>query len=863
MTQAKRTPMMEQYLGVKAQYPEMLLFFRMGDFFELFFEDAVIAARELQITLTSRNAQAEDPIPMCGIPHHALEEYARILLDRGYTIAVCDQVEDPRQAKGLVRREVTRVLTPGTVVEEAALEGSAANYLAALLVEDDGAAAAWADVSTGQWSGIAAKDPETVLMWLAKIEPREVLVPDDRQGGSLPSLLEVRRVTRWPGAHFDLASATARILAAQEVASLFPLDLADKPRLTRCCGALLAYLEMTQRCPATHLRPFSPIDIKDGLLIDDITTRNLELFRTLDGRKGRGTLWYLLDATRTPMGARLLAARLRQPWRELRPIQRSHAAVRFLVEQEDARRRLRQLLDGVADLERLTTRVVLGRATPRDLAALRSSLTHLPPLRTWFTHSPQLPEALATIVAAWDDLDELASLLVQALAENPPSVSTEGGIFRRGFDAPLDELLELAEHGEEAMRRLLETEQTRCNLPKLKLGYNRVFGYYFELSRAQAEGAPPHFIRRQTLAGAERYVTEELKALEERILGAAEARTSREYTLFVELRSTVAGFHHRLMAQAVRLAELDVYQSLAETAARHGWCQPEMHEGMDIVLKESRHPVVEMAVGRGRYIPSDIALEEPTRMLLLTGPNMAGKSTILRQTALACILAHMGSFVPASAARIGLCDRVFSRVGASDNLAAGHSTFMVEMIETARILRQATRRSLIILDEIGRGTSTYDGMALAFAVAEDLAQRHGGIRTLFATHYPELTALEAILPRIRNCTMAIKEWRGEIVFLHRLVPGPSDRSYGIEVARLAGVPPAVIRRAQEVLRTLEQQDTKKAAARRFSQASLPVHPPALRHPILEELMDLPLEGLSPEMAFALILRWKKLLEERP
>ncbi|MEJ5242409.1 MAG: DNA mismatch repair protein MutS [Desulfomicrobiaceae bacterium] len=860
MTQTKMTPMMEQYLGVKAQYPEALLFFRMGDFFELFFEDAEIAARELQIALTSRNPHAEHPVPMCGIPHHALHEYSRILLERGYSIAVCDQVEDPRQAKGLVRREVTRVLTPGTVVEDASLEAESANFLAAVLVEDDGAAVAWADVSTGQWSGVAAKDADTVLAWLSKIEPREILVPD-RQQTPLPPGIAARRITRWPLAHFDLASAAERVKSAQRVASLSALDLEDTPQLTRCCGALLSYLEMTHRCPATHLQPFSPVDIRAGLLIDDLTTRNLEIFRTLDGRKGKGTLWHLLDATRTPMGARLLAARLRQPWRDQAPIERMLDAVAFLRDHDQERQALARLLDDVYDLERLATRIHMNRTNPRDLAALRHTLTMLPRLRGWLARLQPLPEELATIEHHWDDLAEAADLLTRALADNPPALITEGGIFRSGFDPRLDELLELSEHGEEALGRLLQEEQERSALPKLKLGYNRVFGYYFELSRAQADGAPAHFIRRQTLATAERYITDELKKLEERILGACEARKAREYELFTELRATLAKWHPRLTAQADRLARLDVAQSLAEAALRHGWCRPEIHEGMDIVLRQSRHPVVEAAVGRGNTIPSDIRLEDPTRMLLITGPNMAGKSTILRQTAIACILAQIGSFVPAASARIGLCDRIFSRVGASDNLAQGYSTFMVEMIETARILRQATRRSLVILDEIGRGTSTFDGMSLAWAVAEELMRRHGGIRTLFATHYHELTALEASLPGVQNCTMAIKEWKGEIIFLHRLVPGPSDRSYGIEVARLAGVPAPVIQRAKEILRQLEARGKKTVSCTPLRFTDAPSQPSP--HPVLRELQALSLASIAPDEALALVTRWKHLVETSP
>lgn len=889
----KLTPMYEQYLSIKEEYPDALLFYRMGDFYELFFHDAEVAARELQLALTSRSRDA-DGIPMCGVPWHAAEAYMSQLVEKGFKVAVCDQIEDPRMAKGLVKRAVTRVVTAGTALEEANLEAKAHTYLGALLWDEERSAGgfAWMDVSTGAWSGLQATKEPDLWQWALKLSPRELLVSEQAQTPAALRLQDSIQLVRVPyRSHFEPKQALHRVLAAQGVAEAGALGLDKRPELLQACGALIAYLERTQKQDPSHLAAFRPMDVGRYLVLDEVTERNLELFRRLDGRKGIGTLWNVLDYTRTPMGGRLLEERLHSPWRELGPILENQDAVAFFYQEHDVRHAVRKALESVYDIERLSTRISLNRCQPRDLTALKESLSALPSVRTALSQMTGdalptaeeyrgdfLPAALMRLVQKWDNLDDVCSLLLRALVDEPPVQVTDGGLFRAGYNAELDELLDLVEHGEARLQDLLQTEQTACNLPKLKLGYNRVFGYYFELTKAQQScPVPEHFQRRQTLANAERFTTERLKELEEKLLSAAESRKSVEYKLYQDLRRLLADVRHRLLFMADLLSQIDFWQSLGEVASRLGWCRPELHEGTEMRIREGRHPVVEAVIGRTSFIPNDLYLDEKRRLALITGPNMAGKSTVLRQTALLCILAQMGSFVPATEARLGLVDRVFSRVGASDNLAQGQSTFMVEMMETARILRQASKRSLVILDEIGRGTSTFDGLALAWAVVEELVRRAGGgVRTLFATHYHELTALEGTVPGVFNMNIAIREWNGDIVFLRRLIPGPADRSYGIEVARLAGVPSSVVLRAREILGQLEQTRAKTGLNRTESLslpglevktgsvATLPTvteatqEPPPHPHPVLRALRDLDPDTLTPLGALKVLSEWKML-----
>ncbi|MCH5276219.1 MAG: DNA mismatch repair protein MutS [Desulfovibrionaceae bacterium] len=878
----KITPMYEQYLRIKEEYSDALLFYRMGDFYELFFEDAEIAARELQLALTSRS-RGEDGVPMCGVPWHAAEAYISQLVEKGYKIAVCDQVEDPRSARGLVKRAVTRVVTAGTALDDANLEAKAHNYLGALFWNGGAGGFAWLDVSTGAWSGLQSAKLAELWQWVFKLSPRELLVPEQAEVPASLKLQSAVQLVRVPyRSHFEPGHALERVLAAQGVAEAGALGLDRRPELTQACGALIAYLEQTQKQDPSHLAPFHPLDVGRYLILDEITERNLELFRRLDGRKGTGTLWSVLDRTCTPMGGRLLEERLRCPWRDMGPIAETQDVVTLMLESSRLRVELRKALDSVYDMERLSTRISLNRCQPRDLAALRESLSALPSVRAALLPHEEslptaeeaqgdcLPSALFRLLRRWDDMSDLAELLNRALVDELPVQVTDGGLFRPGYNADLDELLDLVEHGESRLQALLAEEQNACHLPRLKLGFNRVFGYYFELSKAQQTGpVPGHFQRRQTLANAERFTTERLKELEERLLSAAESRKSLEYKLYQDLRLRLAEARPRLLFMAGMLAQLDYWQSLAEVAARQNWCRPALHEGPEIHIREGRHPVVEAVIGQASFIPNDLHIDEERRLILITGPNMAGKSTVLRQTAIMCILAQMGSFVPAAEARIGLVDRVFSRVGASDNLAQGQSTFMVEMMESARILRQATRRSLVILDEIGRGTSTFDGLALAWAVVEDLARRGGGsIRTLFATHYHELTSLDGLVPGVYNMNIGVREWNGDIIFLRRLLPGPADRSYGIEVARLAGVPAPVVQRAREILARLEQTRGRANAARLESMslpglerqappAPEPAHEaPAPVHPVLLALRDINPDTLSPMAALKLLSDWK-------
>ncbi len=875
MSTIKTTPMVEQYLRIKEENKDALLFFRMGDFYELFFEDAETAARELQITLTSRNPNADLKMPMCGVPHHAVEEYLRQLIDKGYKVAICDQVEDPRTAKGLVKRAVTRVLTPGTVVEDGGLKAKSGNYLAALYW-DGGAGAgglAWIDFSTGEWSGLFSRQLDQLQQWMLKLDPRELLVPE---GLSEPAPVtgfrgRVNRLSETP--FFHRAGGEKRILKAQGVSSLAPLDLENKPQLVQACGALLAYLHQTQKQDLDHLSPFRPLNLSRHLLLDEVTERNLELFKTLDGSRGPGTLWHVVDRTKTPMGGRLLHSRLRQPWRDLGPVQENLDMVGCLLRDDGLRNRIRQHLDQVYDLGRLSTRILLNRSTPKDFVSLRTSLSALPAMNELLRELPgqDRPRLWTTTLTEWDELSDVAELLQHSLVDSPPPVITEGGLFQSGYDQQLDEILELTEHGEDKLRQLLEHERQAFDLPKLKLGYNRVFGYFFELSRAHKGPVPEHFARRQTLANSERYLTPQLKELEERLFSASEKRKVLEYELFQTLRARVAKERKRLLHMARVLARLDVWQGLAETARQEEWVRPELHTGLEIEIKGGRHPAVESCQGRATYIPNDVALGDRSRLLLITGPNMAGKSTVLRQTAIIALLAQSGSFVPAAAARIGLCDRIFTRVGASDNLARGQSTFMVEMTETARILRQAGKRSLVLLDELGRGTSPFDGLAPAWSVVEELCARgEGGVRTLFATHYHELTDLEDKIPAVRNFNIAVTEWKGDIVFLRRLLPGPADRSYGIEVARLAGVPRNVVHRAGEILSELEaKSDRLRGGVARQTTLRGSLLPELLREEapaqqtsphggdtLLQELKALNLDRLTPLEAMNILHTWK-------
>lgn len=893
----KLTPMYEQYLGIKKQYPDTILFYRMGDFYELFFHDAEIAARELQLALTSRNKG--EYIPMCGIPWHAADAYFSQMVEKGYKVAICDQVEDPKNAKGLVKREVTKILTAGTVIDDANLQSKQHTYLGAVFWQDGLGAFAWLDVSTGYWTGVQAAKESELWQWVYKVDPKELLIPS---GMEVPELVKINGTAQLvylnAASHFDLKRSEKRVLDVQKVQELSALGLEKKPALVRVCGALLAYIEQTQKYVPSYLSAFEPMDTGMYMVIDEVTERNLEIFRRYDGKKGLGTLLHELDLCQTPMGGRLLEERLRYPYKDTAKILLHQEAVEHFFANPHKLQALRGYLDRVYDLERLSTRISVNRFYPKDFLALRDSLACLPEIFSVLQQEDgslptdktltfeNVPQGLGRLLKNWDSCEDIYGLLADSLLDSVPQQITEGMLFKAGFNAELDELIDVMEHGESRLQELLLHEQEKSNLPKLKIGYNRVFGYYFELSKAQQQPVPDYFERRQSLVNAERFITPELKELENKILSASEKRNELEYKLFQDLRERIAQERPRLLFMAGLIAQIDYWQALAECARKKGWVKPVLHSGNSIVIKEGRHPVVEAVIGKSHFIPNDLTVDEKRRLLLITGPNMAGKSTVLRQSAIICLLAQMGSFVPASFAEIGIVDRIFSRVGASDNISRGQSTFMVEMMETARILRQSTKKSFVILDEIGRGTSTFDGLALAWAVAEELLKRaNGQIRTLFATHYHELTALEGKLDGVYNMNIAIKEWNNDIVFLRRLIPGPADKSYGVEVARLAGVPAHVVHRAKELLALLEESKEKAEkraehvllpglvpeSGRSGTDAALEEVPPfscniqeqtekaSKEHPILKELAEINLNSLTPLDCMRLLFEWKEKL----
>ncbi len=846
------TPMLSQYLAVKERHPDALLFFRLGDFYELFFEDARIAARELEITLTSRDGK----VPMCGVPWHAAEGYLARLVSRGHKVAVCEQLEDPAQARGILRREVVRVVTPGTLTAEGALEAGSNNFLLALAGREDAVGLAAADLSTGelmlgQFEGEGALG--RALDEVGRLAPAECLLePALAAACGLEERVRERVETVFSAVAPErfLPELAARQLREHlGVATLAGYGCEDKPLAVAAAGAVLAYLQETQQGSVEHLRSVSVLDQEDALAMDETARRHLELIRRPDGER-RGSLLWVLDRTTTACGARTLRRFLERPLRRSADVRRRADAVEELVRKDLWREDLRATLRQVRDLERLGGRVSLGTAGPRDLGQLAASVEVLPRLRELATAAESA--VLRELAVRLDPLEDLGRRLRSALAEELPLRPGDGGIIRDGFSTEVDELRRAARQGKDWVARLEGAEREATGIRSLKVGYNKVFGYYLEVSHANRHLVPERYQRRQTLAGAERYVTGELKEQEERILGAEERLLALEERLFRELAAAVAQKIATLLATARAVGELDALASLAEAAAERGYVRAEVVDGPGIEIREGRHPVLEVTMGAERFVPNDCRLDEGRSVLLITGPNMGGKSTYMRQVALIVLLAQVAGFVPARAARIGVADRIFTRVGASDDLAGGMSTFMTEMAEVARILHQATPRSLVILDEIGRGTSTYDGLAIAWAVLEHLHEHPARrARTLFATHYHELTALADSLPRAANLSVAVREQGAEVRFLHRVVEGAADRSYGIQVARLAGVPPEVLRRAEQLLAELESSQGvavgREASAPAYHQLSLFRPGP---DPVIQEILALdpfrmtPLEALN-------------------
>ncbi|MDI3299071.1 MAG: DNA mismatch repair protein MutS [Bacillota bacterium] len=856
-------PLLEQYLRIKAEHPEALLFFRLGDFFELFFEDAEIAARELDLVLTGRELQKGRRVPMCGVPHHAAESYIRRLVEKGYRVALCEQMEDPRLARGLVERQVIRVISAGTLLEPGLLDAGRNNFLAAVAPGRRALGLAYADASTGEFrTGEWATGEEGWLEELDRLQPAEVLLPE-----GLPAELEEAlsgrglRITLRPARDFDPARASARLREHFQTASLAAFDLETRPQGAAAAGALLAYLADSQPAGVAQLTEIRLLQPGEAMLLDAATRRNLEL--TQRGPEGgrQGTLLETLDGTVTALGLRTLRRWIERPLTRAEAVNRRLDAVETLVRNPLERARLRKLLGGVRDAERLATRAVLGLAGPRDLLEIAQTLEAAEAVRQ-LLGGMALPELLAGLAAALEPPPGLAEELRRALVDEPPSALGEGDVIRPGYDAEVDRLRSLSRNSEDEIRAIEQRERERTGIRSLRLGYNRVFGYYIEVSRAQRNQVPPDYVRKQTLANAERYVTEELRALEERVESAREALARREAELFAALRGRVGAELARLRAMAGALGRLDALQGLAEVAAQRGYVRPRVDDGERIEIVQGRHPVVERALGPGEFVPNDVVLAPERRILLITGPNMAGKSTYARQVAVLVLAAQVGSFLPAESAHIGVVDRIFTRIGSADDLAAGKSTFMVEMGEVAHILRQATPRSLVVLDEVGRGTSTFDGLSLAWAVTEYLHDRVGA-RTLFATHYHELTGLEAKLPALVNLTMAVEEEGGRILFLRRVKPGAASRSYGIEVARLAGIPAEVLRRAERILERLEREQARRAARGRLEGSpeaeQLTLLPPPELLQVLEELRRIDVERTTPLEALERLAAWQALL----
>ena len=845
-----QTPMMTQYLSIKREHPDALLFYRMGDFYEMFFDDAKEAARLLGITLTSRSKGA-DAIPMAGIPVRAVDTYLQKLIRLGTRVAICEQVQDPREAKGLVERKVVRIVTAGTLTEEEVLEGSRPNFLAACALAGDQAGLAWLDLSTGQFQTSACL-ADHLEDELSRIEPAELLLPEafrgDREDRGNP-FASLQSPVRWcPDFDFNPSEAEKELSRFFRMHNLegFGLSLDVHAPSIASAGALIRYVQETQKTALPHIRQIEIFQRSNRMILDRATRTSLELVQTQRGDRN-GSLLAEIDRTRTPMGARLLRERVLIPFTDRASILHAQGGVQECFEEPGLRADLREALGQVHDLERLSARLSTGRATPRDLVGLQRSIEQIPVLLERLMDVGS--ELLTSIRDHTDPLQDIARKIADRVVEDPPLTVKEGGIIREGYDSELDELRSIGSEGKDWMLRFQEREIEATGIQGLKVGYNRVFGYYIEISRsANHDSIPANYIRKQTVKNAERYVTPELKEFETRVLKSEELSRDMEYNLFTQLRDELAREISRILDTARAVAELDVAAALAEFAIERAWCRPSLEEDTRLEIQDGRHPVLEGMMNGEPFVPNDTSLTPPaSNLLLITGPNMAGKSTYIRQVALIVLLAQIGSYVPARQAEIGVVDRIFTRVGAGDDITRGSSTFMVEMQETANILNNASPSSLVILDEVGRGTSTYDGLSLAWAICEALHDRIG-CRTLFATHYHEMTELADELEGVHNAHVAVREWNDEIVFLHRIQQGGTDKSYGIHVARLAGLPADILARSQEILSQLEKEGQSLVPAHRSAipgqrkQLDL-FRPPSER--LLSELEDLDPDTLSP------------------
>jgi len=870
---AKLTPAMRQFVTFKQKYPDCILFFRMGDFYETFYEDAKICSKVLGLTLTSRS-KANNPIPLAGVPYHAVDGYIKKMLQAGYRVAVCEQVEDPKKAKGVVKRDVVRIITPGTLTDDMLLTAKEDNFLCAIsLGTKHDAAISWVDISTGHF--FVQSVPENRLLdELLRLSPAECLLADRRgelfEAETKKLTAEITQltnsiVTERPGWYFDTYQARQRLLKHFGTATLegFGITEADDGLITPA-GAIIEYLNETQKTTLGHIRSLRKIDRTSFLQIDPTSLRSLEILQTIRSETTRGSLLECLDCTETGMGGRMFRNLLCMPLHDLGAIELRQDAVEDLKQAEDQLSAIRSLLNSLADTERIAARVSTYRATPRDLVALAQTLRKIPSIREIL--QPFTADLLIKLTGQCDSMDELADLLEAAIEPQCPVHLRDGGVIRTGFDEKLDQLRLISKDGRSWLKNYQKEQIEQTGIANLKIGFNKVFGYYIEVSHAAAEKVPADYVRKQTIKNAERYITEQLKQYETQLLDADERAVELEQQLFEQVRRQTAQFVNRLQKLAETIAHCDCLAGLAFLAKRSNYIRPKLTTGKELLISDGRHPVLDEMLG-AEFVPNDIELGNRTGdCLIVTGPNMSGKSTYIRQVALLVLMAQTGSFIPAKEATIGLVDRIFTRVGASDELVRGQSTFMVEMTETANILNNATEKSLVILDEVGRGTSTYDGLSLAWAVTEHIAAKLK-CRTLFATHYHELTELAELFTNIKNCNVAVREWMDEVVFLHKILPGGTDKSYGIHVAKLAGVPKSILDRSKEILEELESTFQKEASGEHLAKHKTK-EPDAdslfvRKHmSVLEKLGTIDLDNLTPIEAINLLNRIKREINEK-
>jgi len=859
------TPLLRQYKSIKERFKDAILFFRMGDFYEMFYEDAIVASKILEIALTTRDKRSPDPVPMCGIPYHALNSYLPKLIREGYKVAICEQVENPAEAKGIVKREVVKIVTPGTLLDGDLLEPGDNNFIASLYGNGP-SGLAFMDISTGDFFITESRIMEDILTEFTRIEPKEIIIPPDMDLGDFIKRQSYKIcINTYPEEIFENPESMEEV--KRYIQSEDHMDMSNLNLSLKAASALLFYLRETQKTAIRNINAIKILRPEEYMTIDETTRDNLEIVRSLRGDK-RGSLFYHMDRTITPMGGRLLKHWLLHPLMNIHEIRTRQDAVEELVNHFSLREEIRNILKSISDMERIISRISLRAANARDLVALRRCIERLPDLRNCI--SSLSASLFNRILQMLDPLEDVGKLIAMAIADDPPLSITEGGIIRDGYNEELDELRMLSRETKKWLASFEARERKRTGIESLKVRYNRVFGYYIEVTKANLKYVPSEYMRKQTLVNAERFITPELKDYESRILGAEERIKGLEYSLFEEIRENISSQAKRIQVCAKGVALIDVISSLADLAHRHNYVKPSVDDSLNILIREGRHPVVEAMEENERFVPNDTEMDcDKRRVMILTGPNMAGKSTYMRQVALIVLMAQMGSFVPAREATIGIVDRIFTRIGASDNLARGKSTFMIEMEETAHIVKNATRRSLILLDEIGRGTSTFDGISIAWATAEYI-NRHIKAKTLFATHYHELTDLALTEEGIFNTFMAVREWNDEVIFLRKIMPGISDKSYGIQVAKLAGLPEGIIKRAKEVLASLEEgefdMEGKPRLARTDKDKEIPSQIDLFTtysdHPVLDEIRTLDILNMTPLQALTKLEELQRLLKEQ-